>query len=147
MLASVVLVSATQQCKSAIIVHIPPPCRASLPSLHPPFEVITEPQAGLPLSYSSFSPAIHFTHNSVYVDAYFPHQSHCLPCCVHKSILCICISIPSLQIGSSVPFFSIPYICINILYLFFFLIYFTLCNLGLSTLIELAQIYSFFMAE
>ena len=24
---------------------------------------------------------------------------------VHKSILCVCISIPALQIGSSVPFF------------------------------------------
>ena len=27
--------------------------------------------------------------------------------CVHKSILCVCISIPILQIGSSVPFFQI----------------------------------------
>ena len=25
--------------------------------------------------------------------------------CVHKSILCVCISIPALQIGSSVPFY------------------------------------------
>ena len=37
---------------------------------------------------------------------------------VHKSILSVCISIPALQIGSSVPFFYIPYICINIQYCF-----------------------------
>ena len=36
------------------------------------------------------------------------------PCYVHKSILFISISIPALQIGSSVLFFLIPYICINI---------------------------------
>ena len=42
----------------------------------------------------------------------FPH-------CAHKSILYIWISIPSLQIGSSVPFFWIPCICVNIWYLFF----------------------------
>ena len=34
------------------------------------------------------------------------------PC--HMSVLCICISIPALQIGSSVPFFSIPHIYLNI---------------------------------
>ena len=27
------------------------------------------------------------------------------PCCVHKSIVCVCVPIPALQIGSSVPFF------------------------------------------
>lgn len=31
--------------------------------------------------------------------------------CVHKSIFYICISIPSLKLGSSIPFFQIPYIC------------------------------------
>ena len=37
---------------------------------------------------------------------------------VHKSIFNVCISIPALQIGSSVPFFYIPYICVNIQYCF-----------------------------
>ena len=31
------------------------------------------------------------------------------PFCVQKSILLVCVSIPALQIGSSVPFFLIPY--------------------------------------
>ena len=35
------------------------------------------------------------------------------PRCVHKSVLYICISIPVLQIHLSVPFFWIPYICVN----------------------------------
>ena len=37
-----------------------------------------------------------------------------LPHCVHKSILYIHISIPVLEIISSVPFFYIPYICTNV---------------------------------
>ena len=34
--------------------------------------------------------------------------------CLHKSIFYVCISIAALQIGSSVPSFQIPYICVNI---------------------------------
>ena len=41
------------------------------------------------------------------------------PCCVRKCVLYVCISIPSLQMGSSVQFFKIPYICIHMWYLFF----------------------------
>ena len=41
----------------------------------------------------------------------FPH-------CVHKSVLCICICIPSLHIGSLILIFQIPQICINIRCLF-----------------------------
>ena len=47
----------------------------------------------------------------------FPH--------FHMSILYICISIPSLQIGSSLPFFYTPHICTNMQYILFFLTYFT----------------------
>ena len=37
---------------------------------------------------------------------YFLHSSHpLLPCCAHKCVLFICVSIPFLQIGSSIPFF------------------------------------------
>ena len=38
---------------------------------------------------------------------------------IHMSILYVCFSISVLQIGSSVLFFYIPWICINIQYLFF----------------------------
>ena len=40
------------------------------------------------------------------------------PCCVHMSILYV-ICFPALKIGSSVPFFQIPYICFNMPYLSF----------------------------
>ena len=68
--------------------------------------------------YSSFPLAIHFTYDSVYVSipvSQFIPQSP-LPH-VHKSVLYVCISIPAVQIGSSVPFFSIPHISINTQYL------------------------------
>ena len=40
------------------------------------------------------------------------------------------VSIPSLQIGSSVPFFYIPYICLNIWHLCFFFWLTSLCITG-----------------
>ena len=51
------------------------------------------------------------------------------PCYIHKSVLYIHVSIPDLQINSSVPFFQIPCICVNMQYLIFlFLTCFTLQN-------------------
>ena len=61
------LISIIQQCKSAIY-HLslkplsPPPT--------PPIYVITECQAGLPVLYSNFWPAIYFTHGSVYMSVW-----------------------------------------------------------------------------
>ena len=54
MLYNAVLVSASQQCESAISIHISPPSRASLPALAPilPISVLTECQAELPVLYS-----------------------------------------------------------------------------------------------
>ena len=46
------------------------------------------------------------------------HLTLSFPYCFHKFVLFISIFIPALQIGSSVPFFYIPYICVNIWYLF-----------------------------
>ena len=75
----------------------------------PPLQVITEHQAELPV-YSSFLLAIYFAHGSVsmsmLLSKFVPLS---LPCCVHKSILYICVSILALQIGSSVPFFLFPH--------------------------------------
>ena len=42
------------------------------------------------------------------------HSSTLGPPCIHTSILYACISMFALQISSSVTFFQIPYICINI---------------------------------
>ena len=63
LLYSVVLVSAAQQYDSAIITRMSPPS----PPHIPPFWVITDRQAGLPVLYSNFSPAIYLAHGSVYI--------------------------------------------------------------------------------
>ena len=54
---------------------------------------------------SNFSLAICFTHGNVCFNTtplIRPRLS--FPCCAHKSVLYVCISIPALQIGSSMPF-------------------------------------------
>ena len=59
-----------------------------------------------------------------------PSPSTHLPTCVHKSVLYVCVSIAALQIGSSVLSFQIPYISINIWYLFFSFWLTSLCIIG-----------------
>ena len=64
LLYKVVVVSVIQKCKSAVIIgsllNLPP-----LP--YPTLQIIKERQAGLPVLYSNFSPAIYFTHGSLYM--------------------------------------------------------------------------------
>ena len=61
--------------------------------------------------------SMYYIHGNVHmsnpISKFIPHSlpTHCP--CVYKSLFYICISVPSLQIGSSVPFFLIPHICIN----------------------------------
>ena len=76
----------------------------SFPPLHPIPQVIMEHWGELPVLYSSFPQAV--LHGSVYTSM-LPSQFIPLsfPHCVHMSVLYICVSIPALQIGSSVPFF------------------------------------------
>ena len=47
-----------------------------------------------------------------------------------KSVLYVCISIPALQIGPSVPFFQIPPVCVNIQNLFLSFRLTSLCITG-----------------
>ena len=98
--------STVQQCVSAIGIHISPSSRAScpLPTLILALYIITEPQAELPVLYSRFPLAIYFMHGSVCMSVlcsqFFP------PCpYLTLSLLYVCISIPALQIHSSVPVF------------------------------------------
>ena len=73
MFYNIVLVSAIQQYNSAIILCIYiyiTSSWVSLPSSSIP-EVITECSAGLPELHSNFSPAIYFTHGSVYMSVLF----------------------------------------------------------------------------
>ena len=56
-----------------------------------------------PVSYSS-SPLTILHMVGIYINATFTNSpTLSFPCCVFKSILYICVSIPSLKIGSSVP--------------------------------------------
>ena len=86
------LISAVQQCGSALCIHIPPPLWASLPLTPiPPCWVITEHWAQLPVVYSSFPQAICFIQGSVYMSMWlcqFILTSPSSPShpCVHKSI-------------------------------------------------------------
>ena len=85
-----------------------PPSWISLPSPHsaPPPGHHRAP-AELPVLYSNFPLAN--LHVIVYIrQRYFLDSSHHSlphPHCVHKSTFYVCISIPVLQIGLSVPFF------------------------------------------
>ena len=54
------------------------------------------------------------------------------------SILYVCVSIPALEIGSHVPFFKIPHICVNVL---LFLTHFTrMIDPGPSTSLQMTPL-------
>ena len=96
------------------LLHLPP----TLPIPPPRWSQSTEL---ISLCYAAASHQLPILHLVVYVC-----QRYCLtmsqpplPPCVLKAVLNICIFIPALPLGSSVPFFQIPYICISIQYLFF----------------------------
>ena len=116
--------SAVQQCESVVSIHISSPSWASLP----PPEVVTEYWAPcaiqqLPTSY------LFCTWYCVHVSATLSlHTSlSLLPLPhVHKSVLYVSISIPALQIGSSVAFFPRFHIYALIDNICLFLTYFTL---------------------
>ena len=97
---SVVLVSAIQQHKSAVIRHTSPP---SLASPHPIPSGYHRAPDWAPCATQqllTFSPAIHLIPNSVYVLMLLSPFAPLFPLhpnCVHSPILYICISFPSLQ--------------------------------------------------
>ena len=112
------LISVVQQSQSAICIHISlplgPPSWAT-PCPISPLQVITENQAELPELYTRGPLAIYLTPGNVYMSVLISQFIPSFPThlFVHMSFLYSCISIPALQIGSVVPFFQIPHICIN----------------------------------
>ena len=100
---SAVFASAIQEHEWPIIINIFPPSWTSIPS-HP--TPLGDHRA--PVLCSNFSPATHPTHSSAYIlmlHPWFVPRCLSIPDCVHISILYICVSIHSFQIGSSIPFF------------------------------------------
>ena len=92
--------------------------RPSTPCPIPHLQVVTEHWTELSASCSKFLLAIYFTYGNVNVSVLLsqfilpspsPTESTSL-----LSVLYICISIAARQIGSSVSFFQIPYICLNV---------------------------------
>ena len=61
---------------------------------------------------------IHVNPNGPIYHTTNPTPSRLSPLGVHMFVLYICVSISALQTGSSVPFFYVPHICVNIRYLF-----------------------------
>ena len=95
--------------------HLPlePPSPPPTPCL----QIITEHQAGLPELCSNISPAIHATHGSVCMSMLLSPFVPLFPSLtVSTNPFSISVSIPSLQIGSSTPFFQIPCMLTHILY-------------------------------
>ena len=74
---------------------------------HPTLQVSAEPRAELPVVYGSFPLASFFARGGVYTSVLLPQFVSPSPCpsVSPSSVLCVCISIPALQTGSSVPFF------------------------------------------
>ena len=67
-----------------------------------------------------------YTHQCIHVNPNHPIHHTTIPTLprlsplgVHTFVLYICVSTSALQTGSSVPFFQVPHICVNIRYLFF----------------------------
>ena len=118
---TVLLVSAEQQGESAACIHTALPSSASLPSqpLIPPLKVITVHWAELPVLCSSFPLAVFFfKRGSIYMIMLLS-QSHFSPwpcpqvCFLHLHLY----PCPANRFIGII--FYIPYICINIQYLFF----------------------------
>ena len=67
-----------------------------------------------PCAISRVPLAICCTHGSVYMSIPISQFIlHTLLPRVHTSVLYVCVSLPALQMGSSVPFFEIPRICLR----------------------------------
>ena len=108
---NIVLVSVVEQSGSAISIHISP--LFLFPSHLSHHRALNR----VPELYGRFSIAICFilSISSVYVNPNFPiHSTSPSHIGVHTLVLYIWVSISALQIRSSISFFYIPHICINI---------------------------------
>ena len=62
---------------------------------------------------------IHVNPNCPIQHTTIPNPPPLSPLGVHTFVLYVCVSTSALQTSSSVPFFQVPHICVNIRYLFF----------------------------
>ena len=105
LLYNVVIVSAEQQCKSAIRIHTTLPSWASLP-LRPPTLLDHHRAVSCAPCAVKQPPASCPFYMVVYIcQCYALRSSHPLLPLLCPQVHSLCISVPALQIGSSVPFF------------------------------------------
>ena len=101
--------------------HDPPSCVSLPPSLSH-LSRWSQSTKLISLCHAAASHQLSILHLEVYIcQCQFLTSSQLTlpPPCVLKSILYVCVFIPARPLGSSVPFFQIPYMCISIRYLFF----------------------------
>ena len=99
----ILLFSDKYQHESALGIHMSLPSWTSLPSLIPshPSRLLQSTRSSLHHT-AKFSLGIYFTYYNVYVSI---HPSLSFPHCAHKSVLYVCVSIATMQIGLSVQSF------------------------------------------
>ena len=128
------LVSARHQHESAIGVHTSHHSWTNLPPPTPSPSSRLSQSIGflLPASNSKFPLPICFTYGNIYVSILLSQFVPAFPSLtVSRSLFSyVCLSIAALQMGSSVPSFQTPYICINMQFLFFCLWLNLLCIIG-----------------
>ena len=111
---NIVLVSVTHQHQSAIDIHVSSPFWTALPSpnlYHPSRLSETTGLSSLFHTANSHFLSI-LTYGNVYVSMLlFQFVPLSFPHCVHKSVIYVCISIATLQIGSSVVFLDSICMC------------------------------------
>ena len=101
-----VLSESAVQHEPAVSIHTPH-CLLSLPpGCIPPLWAVTEHQAEFPLAQGNLPLALclylGFVYRAVLLSRFMPPSP---PPTTRLSVLCVCSSIPALQIASSVPFF------------------------------------------
>ena len=129
-LCQFLLYNKVKQPYAYIYLHIP--FLLSLPPTLPipPLQVIAKHRGDLPVLCCCF-PLANYLHSVVYICRCYSHFATASPSPLHrvlKSILYVCVFIPALPLGSSVPFFFKDYIYMrqHMVFVFLFLTYFTL---------------------
>ena len=123
--------------ESATGVHVSPISK-SLPAPFPSHPSGVSQCTGFACSVSciELGLVIYFVYGSIPVSMLFSQIIWPSPSPrVRKSLLYICVSFAFLHIGSSLPSFYIPYICINILYRCFSFWLTSLCIIGMLKLL------------
>ena len=112
LLYNIVIVSTVQQSELAIRIHIPPLFWISFPFRSPQ----SIEQSSLCYTVASHQLCILYIVSKVYIcQSQSPNSSHPpFPLGIHTFVLYACVFTSALQIISSIPFFQIPHICVNI---------------------------------